>query len=96
MALKKDIQQNIIRIRKESGLSQVKVSKVSGIDVRKLSLIENSKAGENLTLETIERLAKGLNCAPSEIIRSSKEPVSKATKTLDKAIVLLKEVKKEI
>lgn len=59
-------------LMKEKGLTKYKVSKNSGIPQTTLGEIANGK-NSNPTIETIERIAKGIGVPVSEIMRKSEE-----------------------
>lgn len=57
----------IKQLRKNLGLTQEKLSEVSGIDYKYIQRIEG-KNPPNIKLETIERLAKTLKTTPSRLL----------------------------
>ncbi len=59
--------QRIKELRRKLGLTQEKLSEVSGIDYKYIQRIE-SKNPPNIKLETIERLAKTLKTTPSKLL----------------------------
>lgn len=59
-------------LMKEKGLTKYKVSKNSGIPQTTLGEIANGK-NSNPTIETIEKIAKGIGVPVSEIMRKSEE-----------------------
>lgn len=88
------VAQNIRALRLERGLSQKDLADKTNLTVRYISRLENTSP--NITLEVIERLAKGLEITPAEIVSSSaisKKPNSISKEALDQAIQLLQSVK---
>jgi len=55
------------QLRKGLGLTQEKLSEVSGIDYKYIQRIEG-KRPPNIKLETIEKLAKTLKTTPSKLL----------------------------
>lgn len=66
MALKEILAENIRHLRVKAGLTQAQLSDRTGINTRHLSQLENRP--QNITVDTIERLAKGLGVAPSALL----------------------------
>ena len=58
--------EQLIKLRKERGLSQRELSSRCDVDYGKISKIENNKA--NLTLTTLIELAEGLDVHPKELL----------------------------
>ena len=56
---------NLKNIRVASGLSQIELSKISGVERAQLSKIE--KGDQNVTIDTIEKLSSALNISPSTL-----------------------------
>lgn len=59
--------QRIKQLRNDLGLTQEKLSELSGIDYKYIQRIEG-KNPPNIKLETIERLAKTLKTTPSKLL----------------------------
>jgi len=59
--------QRIKQLRKGLGLTQERLSEVSGIDYKYIQRIEG-KTPPNIKLETIERLAKTLKTTPAKLL----------------------------
>ncbi len=57
----------IKELRKKCGYTQDKLSEITEIDVKYIQRIEG-KNPPNIRVETIERLAKALKTAPSELL----------------------------
>jgi len=55
-------------LRKRKGLTQERLSELSGIDYKHVQLLESSKAPA-AKLDTVEKLAKAFNMTPSELIK---------------------------
>ncbi len=68
MGLGVTVAKNIRALRLEKGLSQKDLADKTGLTVRYISRLENTSP--NITLEVIERLAKGLNVSPSHILNT--------------------------
>lgn len=67
---KKRLQQfreNLVRLRKEKGLSQRGLSYLCDVDYAKIARLE-SNADSNLNLTTLFELAKGLGVHPKDLI----------------------------
>lgn len=63
---------------KEKGVTQYKILKDGVLDNKTLDAI---KKGNNMTLLTLERLCKYLNCTPNDIVRFVDEGCDKAKGT---------------
>lgn len=59
--------ENIRRIRKEKGMSQIELCRKLEVDRAYMSNVENGK--KNPTLATIEKIAKALNVSLDELIK---------------------------
>ena len=59
--------ENLVRLRKEKGLSQRGLSYLCDVDYAKIARLE-SNADSNLNLTTLFELARGLGVHPSELI----------------------------
>ncbi|MFK7823742.1 MAG: helix-turn-helix domain-containing protein [Oligoflexales bacterium] len=68
MGLDRQISKNLRVIRHEKGLSQRELSETTGFDEKFISQLENKP--RHISTKTLERLAKGLNISPSELIKS--------------------------
>lgn len=98
--LGKRVSKNVKLIRQTKELSQKELADRSGLTVRYISRLEN--APQNITLDVVERLAKGLDCDPSDIL--GKEPTNaqpnerskEAKQKIDEAMKILKEAKSKI
>lgn len=55
-------------LRKEKGLSQDKLSELSGLDIKYINKLENGRF--NLTLPTLERILKGLSINDNDFFKS--------------------------
>ena len=55
-------------LRKKKGLTQEKLSELSGIDYKHIQLLESKKAPD-AKLDTIEKLAKAFHVSPSELLK---------------------------
>ena len=88
--LRKIVAKNVRAIRQAKGISQQELSKRTKLTVRYLSRMENYP--QNVTLETVEVIARGLECSVTELIedRSSNLKSPKAKQMLRDAIVMLK------
>jgi len=93
MALAKVIAQNAKALRLRAGLSQHQLAKRTGLSVRYISRLENT--APNVTLDVIERLSKGLECSPVDLVGGSKaEPASKRQiEAIDQAIRALQSLR---
>ena len=58
----------IRELRKKKGLTQERLSELSGIDYKHIQLLESKKAPA-AKLDTIEKLAKGFKISPSKLIK---------------------------
>lgn len=65
--IKQALGNNIKKIRKETGLSQEKFALLIGMDRTYFSSVESGK--RNISIENIEKIAKGLNISLSELFR---------------------------
>jgi len=58
----------IKKLRKNRGLTQEKLSELSGIDYKHIQLLESNKAPA-AKLDTIEKLAKSFGLSPAELLK---------------------------
>ena len=95
MALDQLVKKNIRALRISAGLSQKDLARRSGLSIRYISRLENE--GGNLTLEVLERVAKGLDCPVAEMLRESKtQSTKKDADVLEQAIRLLKGLRSRV
>ena len=78
-------------LRKQKGLSQEALCKASGLSIRFVSSAENDP--QNLTLESLEKIAKALGVGIAEIVgdpmKGMPRPSKKTAEALDQAIKVL-------
>ena len=93
MGLGNTVAKNVKALRIKAGLSQGELAKRTRLTVRYLSRLENS--APNVTLDVIERLAKGFGCDAGELLHDEKlRPTSKkVSEELSQAIQLLESVR---
>ena len=65
--IKKKLAKRIRELRKKNGLTQEKLSGLSGIDYKHIQLLE-SKNPPAAKLDTLEKLAKAFKISPSKLI----------------------------
>ena len=70
MNLEEAVKRNVRALRLAAGISQKVFAERSGLSIRYISRLENE--GGNLTLDVLERLAKGLNCSVAELLKIGK------------------------
>ena len=63
-----DVGQNIKKKRKESGLSQAQLSRLSGISQSAISDIENPNVTKRPNTDTISKIASALGCTVAELM----------------------------
>lgn len=61
-----DFSGNMRRIRKEKGISQVKLAELSGMTQRDISMLEN---GRTPNIYTLKRIATALGCSADELLK---------------------------
>jgi len=70
--MEKDIRiklaKKIKELRKRKGLTQERLSELSGIDYKHIQLLESNKAPA-AKLDTIEKLAKAFEITPSKLLK---------------------------
>ena len=71
MSLKDVFKENVKYYRKQLKLTQESLAKLSGVSTNYIGEIE--RTGRKATLETIERVANGLNIDPSLLLVSRKK-----------------------
>ena len=59
-------QTNLERMRREAGLSMMKLSEISGVSYPTIVKIETGRIGE-VTVKSILRLSDALKCDPKEL-----------------------------
>lgn len=79
----KTVAQNILKFRKEAGLSQFALAIEAGIDPKTLHAIEHASA--NLELSTLNKISKALGISVECLFDGLEDPLSK----LDSLICLL-------
>lgn len=95
MVLGKRVAKNVKAIRIGKGLSQQDLADRTGLTVRYISRLENTSP--NLTLEVVERLTKGLECSPKDLISSDEESSMKGSKEmLDQTIRFLQSLRSRL
>jgi len=67
-AIRLKLAKRIRELRKRRGLTQEKLSELSGIDYKHIQLLESSKAPA-AKLDTIEKLAKAFGISPSKLLK---------------------------
>lgn len=80
MVLGKRVAKNAKALRLGRGFSQQDLANKTGLTVRYISRLENT--AQNLTLEVVEKLSKGLGCAPEDLIGSEDEVAMSGSKEL--------------
>lgn len=85
MTLGKLVAENVKAIRLKRGISQQVLAKKSKLTVRYISRLENT--APNVTLDVLERLAKGLSCSVHELIgdggiHHEKPPIKELDQTI--------------
>lgn len=80
MVLGKRVAKNVKALRLGRGLSQLELATKTGLTVRYISRLENT--AQNLTLEVIEKLTKGLGCTAGDLVGHEDEVVMNGSKEL--------------
>lgn len=62
----KDFGEKLSKLRKKNNLSQSAIAEITGFDQTYISLLERGE--RNPSLETIEIIAKALNCKASDLV----------------------------
>lgn len=75
------VAQNILKLRKEAGLSQLSLAIEAGIDPKTLYAIEH--ANSNLELNTLEKLSKALGVSVLLLFDGLENPSSKLDTLID-------------
>lgn len=95
MALGKMVAENVKAIRLERGISQQTLAQKSKLTVRYISRLENT--APNVTLDVLERLAKGLSCSVQELIGDGvKHHEKPPIKELDQTIRFLQSLRSRL
>lgn len=95
MLLAKRIAKNTKAKRLERGLSQQDLANKTRLTVRYISRLENTSP--NITLDVLERLAKGLACSIGDLIGDDKNVLANdSQKILDQTIHFLQSLKSRI
>ena len=95
MRSSKVIAENFRTLRKLAGLSQASAAKKAGISIRYISRVENE--APNITLDALDRLAKGIDCPVSQLVKERKlsnaeyKAFKRVYNKIDKAISLLQD-----
>ena len=96
MSLGSLVAKNVKNLRLRFGLSQEALARKSGLTVRYISRLENGSP--NVTLDVLERLAKGLGCTVEQLVGERRDDlaVKRARKALEKAIKTLQREKNQL
>lgn len=94
MALGKLVAKNVKAIRLERGISQQALAQKSKLTVRYISRLENT--APNVTLDVLERLAKGLSCSVQELIEDGVHHEKPPIKELDQTIRFLQSLRSRL
>lgn len=85
MDIRQVISERIREMRIMKGLTQQELADIVRMDVRYVSRLESQ--APNLTIDLLERLAKGLGCHPAELLGDARTTVSPlVVRSLDRAI----------
>ena len=68
-ALSKTFGKNVRAARSKQGLTQEKLAEKCGLDFRQIGFIERGET--NPTLQTIQKISKGLNQTVNQLLRDS-------------------------
>jgi transcriptional regulator with XRE-family HTH domain len=74
-AIRELLADNVIRLRKARGLTQVRLAAACGVKVGYIGDIE--RAAINVTLASLEALATGLDCFPIDLFGTTKDPATR-------------------
>ncbi len=93
MSLAESVSRNLRTLRESAGISQNQLAQRTGVSLRYISNLEND--APNVTVDVIERLAQGLDCAPALFLggEAGIKHSPKAAVIIDQAIRLLKALK---
>ena len=95
MVLGKLVAENVKAIRLERGISQQALANKSNLTVRYISRLENT--APNITLDVLEKLARGLGCPVAALIGSTaKYEAQPPIKELDQVIRFLQSLKSRL
>ena len=96
MSLGSLVAKNVKILRLKFGLSQHELARKSALTVRYISRLENGSP--NVTLDVLERLAKGLDCTVGQLVGERRDDVSvkQARQALEKAIKILQSQKNKL
>lgn len=98
MAIRKLVATNLKSIRVKAGLTQAQLSERTKINIRHISQMENGAL--NLTLDTLERLANGLEVTVEELVKGTqavrRQGAQREKAGIDVAIALLKRYRAHI
>ena len=90
-SIRESVARNIKSLRKQKGLSQEQLCKISGLSLRFISRAENQP--QNLTLESLETIAEALGVTVSDLVNSptmaGQKPSKKTMEAIDTAIKAL-------
>lgn len=87
MDIQKEFGQRVRELRRRSGLTQQELADKcgQGFVMQRIGEIERGEA--NCTLQTIDRLAKGLKCEPAELFLFNPHKVGKSLALLDERLL---------
>ncbi len=90
------VMKRIRSIRNEKNISQRELANSTGLNVRYISRLESKP--QNITLDVLEKLAKGLSCKPSDFFSSHEmtEAPRHSIELFEEAMKLLSRFRSEI
>lgn len=92
MSLAQNISRTLRALREQAGLSQQQLAKRAGVSLRYISNVENDSP--NVTVDVIEKLAKGLGTPPGELLGDAAPKGStRVLPLVDQTIRLLKSLR---
>lgn len=83
MEIKREFGRRLRELRKRAGMTQAELAGRCGRSVEMQRVGEIERGERNCTLQTVEKLAKGLKCEPAELFLFNPQKVGRALSVID-------------
>lgn len=83
MDMRKEFGKRVRELRKRAGMTQAELAQRCGRSVEMQRIGEIERGERNCTLQTIDRLAKGLGCEPAELFLFNPQKVGRSLSVID-------------
>ena len=87
MDIRKEFGCRVRDLRKRAGLTQAQLAERCGRNMEMQRIGEIERGERNCTLQSVERLAKGLKCEPAELFLFRPQKVGRALSVIDSRLL---------